>query len=61
MREESLVEDRDSQLQRWVVEGDGVGVQVENTSVLLETAATFQYISRCRVYVCIYTYYTVYI
>ena len=29
-REESLVDDRDSQLQRWV-EGDGRGVQVENT------------------------------
>jgi hypothetical protein len=30
---------------------------------LLETAVTFQYISRCRVYVCIYIYilYCVYI
>ena len=56
MREESLVEDRDSQLQRWVVEGDGVGVQVENMSRLLKTAVTFQYISRCRVYVCVYIY-----
>ena len=55
MREESLVDDRDSQLQRWVVEMGEVSRL--RTRVLLETAVTFQYTSRCRVYACIYILY----